>query len=122
MKKLIYTLFGITFLFSCSDKKNEISVHERIDMYEDSINQWGGGLGSEEQINSFASDYIQTLLEAYNEDKKNPKSPMYLDRIHMWYSAVGDDKNAAKYGEILLQEYPKYENRENGSRKRCNII
>lgn len=106
-------LIGITFLLaSCGGKKNEASVHTRIDQYEDSIKQWGGGLGTSEKINSFADRYIAILLEAYEDDPKNPKNPEYLDRVHMWYATKGEPNQAVKWATTVLEKYPKYANRE----------
>lgn len=108
---IFYTALSLT-LFACGGKKNEVSVHTRIDQYEDSIRQWGGGAGDPERINGFADRYISVLLEAYEEDSKNAKTPGYLDRVHMWYVVKGDTKNAVKWAETILKNYPDYENRE----------
>jgi hypothetical protein len=112
MKRTIcYAILSLT-LVACGGKKNEASVHTQIDQYEDSIRQWGGGAGDPERVNGFADRYIGILLEAYKEDSKNAKTPEYLDRVHMWYVVKGDTKNAVKWAETVLKNYPKYENRE----------
>lgn len=110
-KTILYTILSLALL-ACGGKKDEKSVHTRIDQYEDSIRQWGGGAGDLERVNSFADRYIGVLLEAYEEDAENSKTPEYLDRVHMWYAVKGDTKNAVKWAETVLKNYPDYENRE----------
>lgn len=106
-------LFIVTLLVAaCGGKKNEVSVHTRIEHYEDSIKQWGGGQGFKQDRMDFADRYIGVLKEAYEEEPKHPKTPEYLDRIHMWYATKGDAKNAVKWADLLLKKYPGYENRE----------
>lgn len=112
MKKVGFLCLLALFLASCGGKDNKVSAHTRIEQYEDSIQQWGGGLGTPERIDAFADRYIAVLLEAYKEEPENPKNPEYLDRVHMWYVAKGDSKEAIKWATKVVDEYPKYENRE----------
>lgn len=112
MKK-IALYFLLSFLVTaCGGKNKEISIHKKIDLYEDSIKQWGGGLGTKDEINDFAERYISTLLEAYNEEPKNPNNPTYLDRVHMWYASIDKPLESIKWGTVILEKYPQYENRE----------
>lgn len=112
MKKTGLFLVVILLLAACGGKKNEVSVHTRIEQYEDSIRQSGGGSGKTDRVNAFADRYIDVLLEAYEESPKHPKTPEYLDRIHMWYAVKGETANSLKWAAILLEKYPGYENRE----------
>ncbi len=111
MKKIGFLYLLALVMASCGGSKNEVSVHKRIDMYEDSVQQWGGGLGTPERIDAFADRYIAVLLEAYEEEPENPKNPEYLDRVHMWYATKGDSKEAIKWATKIIEAYPKYENR-----------
>lgn len=112
MKRLFVVLILIISITSCGGNKRKEAIHERIDAYEDSIRQWGGGLGNKEEINTFADSYIATLLEAYEEQPDNAKTPVYLDRVHMWYTVKGEYANSIKWATQLLETYPTYENRE----------
>ncbi|MCO5260308.1 MAG: hypothetical protein M9916_09210 [Crocinitomicaceae bacterium] len=112
MKHLVVFLGLSLLVLSCGGNKNELAFDKRIEAYEDSIEQWGGGLGSKEEINGFAERYISLLLETYEEEPKNPKNPQYLDRVHMWYATIGKPVESIKWATILLDKYPKYENRE----------
>lgn len=112
MKK-IRLYVALSFLVvACGGKNNQISIHEKIDLYEDSINQWGGGLGTKDMINGFAERYIATLLEAYKNEPENPQTPVYLDRVHMWYASIDRPIESIHWGTVLLEKYPDYENRE----------
>lgn len=112
MKKSGLFVIVALVVAACGGNKNEVSVHTRIEQYEDSIRQWGGGQGFKQDRMDFADRYITVLLEAYEEDPENPKTPAYLDRVHMWYATKADAKNAVKWAELLLEKYPGYENRE----------
>lgn len=112
MKVIFFITTLIFILLACGGGKKEDSVHTKIVQYEDSIAQWGGGQGDIDRRNDFANRYISVLQQAYNEEPENPKTPGYLDRIHMWYSTIGDANNSMKWAKILLEKYPKYENRE----------
>lgn len=112
MKRFILMISAASLLAACGGNSNEVSVHKRIDMYEDSIQQWGGGLGTKEEINAFADDYIATLLEAAEEEPENPKTPEYLDRVHMWSAAKEDYTQSLKWAKEVVEKYPKYVNRE----------
>ncbi|HLU86910.1 MAG TPA: hypothetical protein VKZ44_04080 [Taishania sp.] len=107
----IIILFAVVTLVSCTGNKSQISVHERIEMYEDSIKQWGGGLGTKADIIEFAKNYIATLEEAYNEDPNHKLAAEYIDRIHMWCIVTGQPQEALKWAKIVLEKYPKYVNR-----------
>lgn len=112
MKRLFLMLVLVISITSCGGNAKKESVHKRIDSYEDSIKQWGGGLGSKDEIHAFADAYIETLLEAYNEEPDNAKTPVYLDRVHIWYSVKEDYPNSIKWASTILDNYPKYPNRE----------
>lgn len=112
MKKIGLYIVAIAVVASCGGGKNEVSVHTRIEQYEDSIYQWGGGQGTVEDRNAFADRYIEVLLEAYEAEPKNVNAPLYLDRVHMWYATKKEPENAIKWATILLENYPKYANRE----------
>lgn len=111
-KTAIFSVLTILLVACGSKTENEVSVHTRIEQYEDSIKQWGGGSGAKEDIRSFANDYINTLLEAYEEEPESPKNPEYLDRVHMWYSTIGDAPAALKWALVVEEKYPKYSNRQ----------
>ncbi|MBX2949984.1 MAG: hypothetical protein KF704_11960 [Crocinitomicaceae bacterium] len=113
MKQTILFSVLTILLVACGSKNEDaVSVHTRIEQYEDSIRQWGGGSGTKEDISSFADDYINTLLEAYEEEPDNPKNPEYLDRVQMWYSTVGNAPSALKWALVVEEKYPKYPNRQ----------
>ncbi len=111
-KTIIFSALTILLIACGSKNENKVSVHTRIDQYEDSIQQWGGGSGTKADISSFANDYINTLLEAYEEEPENPKNPEYLDRVHMWYSTIGNTPDALKWALVVEEKYPKYPNRQ----------
>lgn len=112
MMKKTGLFLAIALLTAACGGKKEGSVHTRVEQYEDSIKQWGGGSGTVEEVNSFADRYISVLLEAYEDEPENPKTPEYLDRVHMWYSVKGETAQSLKWAKLLLEKYPKYENRE----------
>lgn len=113
MKKIaVFSVLTILLVACGSKSENKVSVHTRIEQYEDSIQQWGGGSGTKEDIGSFANDYINTLLEAYEEEPENPKNPEYLDRVHMWYSTTGNTPAALKWALVVEEKYPNYSNRQ----------
>jgi len=109
---VLYVFIATIFLASCSHNKDKIDIHKRIDYYEDTIRQWGGGQGIPEDRNDFANRYIKVLIQAYREDPKHSKTPEYLDRVHMWYSTKQDAKNAVKWATQVIEDYPNYENRK----------
>lgn len=111
MKQLVVFAAIVLLISACGGKKNELSYDQRIAQYEDSIEQWGGGLGSQEEINGFAERYINLLLETYNEESSNPNNATYLDRVHMWYASIGKPNESVKWGETLLKKFPNYSNR-----------
>lgn len=116
MKNYFTLLVLILFISACkneqSKQENTINVHKRIAMFEDSIKQWGGGLGTKTDILNFSNHYIETLLEAYETEPENPNSPMYLDRIHMWYVTTNRPQEALKWAKVLIEKYPNYSNRK----------
>lgn len=111
MKRIIGVFSLVALMTACGPKKNELSLEQRIDSFEDSVEQWGGGLGSKEEINGFAARYIQTLVEAYKEKPDGPKAALYLHRTHMWYTTMENHNKALEYGLQVINEFPKYENR-----------
>lgn len=110
-KSYLIILLAVVAFASCTSNKSQISVHQRIEMYEDSIKQWGGGLGTKADINDFADDYIATLEEAYNDDPNHKLAGEYIDRIHMWCIVTGQHQSALKWAKVILEKYPKYINR-----------
>lgn len=110
MRYIYFILFG-AILTACSNKQNKLSYTDQIDRYEDSIKQWGGGLGPTDKINDFAMRYIDVLQNAYDEAPKKMQSATYLDRIHMWYATIGNSHKAVEFGEKVLTEFPSYPNK-----------
>jgi len=106
-------LFVLLCLGCSSNKEKEVEdIHTRIEYYEDSIRQWGGGQGFPEDRDSFANRYISVLLQAYQDDPQHAKTPEYLDRLHMWYVTKNETENAIKWATQVVENYPQYPNRK----------
>jgi outer membrane protein assembly factor BamD (BamD/ComL family) len=112
MKKIVMSIAVLALLVACSNKKEEVSIHTRIEMYEDSVVQWGGGQGDAAGRNAFADRYIDLLKTAAEQEPDNELTPTYLDRVHMWYLVKHDAVNAVKWAEMVVEKYPKYVNRQ----------
>jgi len=111
--KKIAVLCCLALLFAqCTEKKDVQTIHQRIEQYEDSIAQWGGGQGLPNERNEFADRYIQVLLQAHKEDPQHPKIPEYLDKVHMWYITKNEPQQAVQWANFVIENYPTYPNKK----------
>lgn len=113
---LLASLF-CTFLVlgSCSgeDKvvRKKAEIRKDIEANEDKIMEASKAGQITEEMQQHTEDLMGYLLEFYHSYPKSKDAASCLAKVHMLHSRLGNSEKAVAYGDTLLNEYPKYENR-----------
>ncbi len=65
-----------------------------------------------ENLKKVKLQLIDSLLSYFRSYPKDTLAPVYLDKVHMLYSGMGEYRTASTYADMVLNQYPKYVNRQ----------
>lgn len=109
---LIITLLSFLLLNCGNEDKKKEEIKARIGQIEDSLSRIDGNSVSEQvlinQLNIRLLDKLITYYRTYPDDELTPQ---YLGKIHLKYSGMQMYKEAAIFGDTLIEKYPDYEDR-----------
>lgn len=113
----LLTLLFCTFLVlgSCSgnveDIRKKSEIKKDIKASEAKITEASKAGQITEEMRQYSEELMDYLLEYYHSYPKDKYSAGCLTKVHMLHSAMGNVEKSVAYGDTLLNEYPKYENR-----------
>jgi hypothetical protein len=113
MNKIFILIAVIVVFTACTDKKySEEVALENITILEDSLkNLQTTSLDLLPNENRIKEKLVDTLLAFNKTFPKDEHVSSNLLKIHMIYSGMGSHRLAAKYGEEIIEKYPKDKNR-----------
>lgn len=113
---LFISLF-CTFLVlgSCSgetkDARKKSEIKKDIKASEEKIMEASKAGQVTEELKQSSEELMGYLLEFYHAYPKDKYSAECVTKVHMLHSALGNVEESVAYGDTLLNEFPKYENR-----------
>lgn len=120
--RLAVILILVTILASCGDSSSEVasgwtdaqkSSVENIKALEKAALELPMNSAVDvENLKKAKVQLVDSLLSYYRSYPKDTLAPAYLDKVHMLYSGMGEYRTAATYADMILNQYPKYVNRQ----------
>ena len=114
----VATLISVvcTGLTSCSsDEANDLrkkkEITKDIKAAENKVAEASKQNAGTEEFTEATQELMVYLLEFYHSYPKDSYAPECVTKVHMLHSALGNTMKAVAYGDTLLNQYPKYENR-----------
>jgi hypothetical protein len=120
MKSINFFLFFIYFslLISCGQNNEKTSdsrlkLKNKITQLEDSIAQVQKDRNNMGKMSPLVNvELINRLIAYFRAFPKDAYAADCLFKIHMKYSELNDHENSVAYGDTLLNNFPKYKNKE----------
>lgn len=112
MIRLICLLSLIVFVSSCSEDRSVDGLKERIEENVVALQELTIEEDKLDVRDTMRVELINSLLDFYHTYPEDTYAPECLDKVHFVYSAMRNYREAAKYGDTILLNYPDYVNRE----------
>ena len=110
--RVFLLMIVLAVLTACSDSVSPESLKEEITKKEDLLRKVPPGDNAAQETDAMRLELVDALLNYYRTYPEDDYAPECLDKVHFVYSGMRNYATAAKYGDTLLEQYPKYVNRE----------
>ena len=106
--------FALFLITSCSaepDVRKKREIKKDIEVAEKKVFEASKSGQITDAYKEASEELMETLLEFYHAYPKDTYAAECVTKVHMLHAAMGNAKEAVAYGDTLLKQFPKYENR-----------